>query len=130
LLAIAIGWSLFSLFLAVWVYVLLANLGLTAFVISALVFLHLFGAVAVWRGLMKKESCGVAVFACWLLLSLLNAASLYSMCLSFGVLGALAITILAWLVLFLTYSYLNRTIFGFPDFPLVFERIDKLWRRH
>jgi hypothetical protein len=121
--SIIVGWGLLSVFSAFWAYALLATMGLTAVVLSVLLFAHLFGPLIIWRGFVKRESYGVFVFAVWIILSLCNAASIYVLSLGLGLLGSLVTTALAWIILMVIYAYLNRMVFGFPDIPKTLDNI-------
>ena len=128
--SIIAGWGLLSVFSAFWAYALLATMGLTAVVMSVLLFAHLFGPVIIWRGFVKRESYGVFVFVVWIILSLCNAASIYVLSLGLGLLGSLVTTVLAWIILVVIYAYLNRMIFGFPNLPKILDDIVHELARH
>jgi predicted RNA-binding Zn-ribbon protein involved in translation (DUF1610 family) len=113
-LALYIGWSLFSIFLTGYAYGFLASFGLVAVFASAILFLHLFAPVAVGLRFVEKKAYGTVVFVCWLILSFFNATGILAVVSGLGMLGALAVTIFAWIVIVLVYALINNMFFDFP----------------
>jgi ribosomal protein L32 len=120
---LGIGWVLFSIFVSIWVYSILISFGLIALVISLLSFLHLFAPIVILGNLVRKENYGAIVFACWLVLSLFNATSIFSLSSDLGIYASLAMTVFAWIIIVLTYAFINNMIFSFPSLPKILEKL-------
>jgi hypothetical protein len=112
--AISPAIRLFSIFLTGYAYGFLASFGLVAVFASAILFLHLFAPVAVGLKFVEKKAYGTVVFVCWLISSFFNATGILAVVSGLGMLGALAVTILAWIVIALVYALINSMFFDFP----------------
>jgi hypothetical protein len=121
--ALGIGWVFFSIFVSIWVYSILSSFGVIALVISLLSFLHFFSPIIILGNLSRKENYGAIVFACWLMLSLFNATSIFSLSSDLGIFASLAMTVLMWIIIVLIYAFINNMIFSFPPLPKIFEKL-------
>jgi len=113
--ALVAGWTLFSLFLSIYLYSLLTFLGAAAFAVCALLFLHIFAPIPIRSGKIKQEDYGVITFLLWSILDLFAAGSTYQLVLRSGFMAALVASIVVWIISLTVSAVINKMFFGFPS---------------